>query len=227
MINKVTFTGIDNKTNLNDLIILQQEYPFVEYGMLISENNTNNDTNPRYPSLRILDGLEKGMLNLSLHVCGKLARDIVQYNNWEPVYKMMGTYMDLFSRIQLNVAGTRKISKDLTFPEDKDIIIQLTQNKLDIYETYKEPPHICGFQDASGGRGIVSCGWMKTQDIYFGYAGGINEENVLNVIQEINAVNSNDFWIDMESSIRTDDIFDIEICRKICMLISEKNKKEV
>ena len=53
-------------------------------------------------------------------------------------------------------------------------------------------------------------------DLYFGYAGGINEDNVLDVIEALDKVNKNDFWIDMESSIRKNDNFDISKCRNIC-----------
>lgn len=225
MLDKVTFTGIDNKTDFKDLVSLKKDYPFVEYGMLVSERNTNKDTDNRYPSLMILDRFETGLLDLSLHICGKLARDVIKYGNWGHVYDMMGSYMEFFQRIQLNVAGMNKISKELMFPVDKDILIQFTSEQPYLYELYKDPPHVCGFQDASGGKGIVGTEWMKTDDSYFGYAGGIHSENVLEILKEIESINKNMFWIDMESSVRTEEIFDITKCRKICELIDSYKKE--
>ena len=37
---------------------------------------------------------------------------------------LMGDYLNLFSRIQLNVAGTKKFIQEISFPTDKQIIIQ-------------------------------------------------------------------------------------------------------
>ncbi|WP_097005275.1 hypothetical protein [Lacrimispora amygdalina] len=224
MLNKITFTGIDNETKVEELINLKKNYPFAEFGLLISESNTNKDIVNRYPSLNILERLDGAGLDLSLHICGKWARDIIKNNEWNLVYKLIGPYIALFNRIQLNIAGVIKFSDEILFPVDKQILIQFTTDKTHIYEKYKNPPKICGFQDASGGRGIPGTDWVSTMDLYFGYAGGINEDNVLDVIEAIDKVNKNDFWIDMESSIRKNDNFDISKCRNICAKC-EKNIK--
>ena len=42
MLNRVTFTGVDDKTNIDDLVYLAEKYPFVEFGILVSKNNSNN-----------------------------------------------------------------------------------------------------------------------------------------------------------------------------------------
>ena len=44
MLTKITFTGIDNKTKIKDLEELYKKYPFVEFGFLVSESNTNKRT---------------------------------------------------------------------------------------------------------------------------------------------------------------------------------------
>lgn len=49
---KVTFTGIDEKTNLERLSKLQKEYSFAEFGILVSYDWKENGN--RFPDPRIL-----------------------------------------------------------------------------------------------------------------------------------------------------------------------------
>lgn len=220
MLNKVTFTGIDQKTKISDLEKLYKEYPFLEFGFLVSENNTNKNVENKYPSLVMLKGLKNKNIPLSLHVCGRLAREIVQHNNWQPLFDLMGEYMELFSRIQLNVAGTKKYLQEITFPENKQVIIQFNTSNTEMYELYKSE-NVVGFQDNSGGTGKTETTWFENNDKYFGYAGGIGEENVIEVVESINKVHNENYWIDMETKIRTNDKFDIEKCKNICKKIKE------
>ena len=155
MLTKITFTGIDNKTKIKDLEELYKKYPFVEFGFLVSESNTNKRTVNRYPDLVILKGLKNKNMPLALHVCGRIAREIVQKNNWEPLYSLMGNYLDLFERIQLNIAGIENFHKEISFPLNKIFIIQTNDKTNAFYEHYKNLPNIVGFQDNSGGLGKV------------------------------------------------------------------------
>jgi len=36
-INKITITGADDRTKISDLVQLQKDYPFVEWGILFSK----------------------------------------------------------------------------------------------------------------------------------------------------------------------------------------------
>ena len=78
-----------------------------------------------------------------------------------------------------------------------------------------------GFQDGSGGRGVTCSRWMAPETPVFGYAGGIGPENVVETVRAISAVCENDFWIDMETGIRTGDRFDPDKCRKVCEALVE------
>jgi phosphoribosylanthranilate isomerase len=86
--------------------------------------------------------------------------------------------------------------------------------------------------DESKGTGVLSSTWPKPSNLAkTGYAGGIGPDNVSSVVTEIvNVVRSSDdartFWIDMESSLRSNknghDVFDLDKCYKVidsvCML---------
>ena len=224
LLNRVTFTGVDDRTNVRDLVDLTKRFPFVEFGVLISKGNTNRNVVNRYPNATIFKKLKNNGLNLSCHLCGSVARNIVKKDDWNEFFDLLGKDYEIFNRFQLNVSGVKGFSRDIHFIEDKDFIIQLKED-MSLYDFYKDLPNVYGFQDNSGGVGKFVDNWVKS-DRYFGYAGGLNIDNVESVINKLCVVNSADFWIDMETSVRTYDWFDINKCEqilKVCEPYVNKN----
>lgn len=215
MLKQVTLTGIDNRTDVGALSQIQKEYPFVEFGMLISSSLSNQNTNRRYPHLTLLKRLKGKNLNLSCHICGTAARAIVTDNDWSEVQKLVGTDLEIFQRIQLNIGPFRRFSRDIEFFPPWSYLLQLKRYPA-CYEFYRDKPNVFGFQDNSGGTGIYSADWMNLDDRYFGYGGGLGPENCEEAIRKIAQVHPGDFWIDMESSLRSsNDWFDLERCRAV------------
>ena len=220
MLTRVTFSGIDQYTRVQDLKGLYEKYPFVEFVFLYS-HHANQKGQGRYPRTVILKSYKKANLPMALHLCGKIAHDLVHDSNWSVVYKELDGYMGLFDRIQLNIPKTRHFSREMTFPEDKQIIIQLHEGTKELFDCYKHLPNVAGFQDASGGRGIAETEWILPETEPFGYAGGIHPENVVDVVRELNEICETDFWIDMETGIRTNDKFDVAKCEEICRKLTQ------
>ena len=220
MLKKVTFSGIDQQTKVQNLKRLYEKYPFVEFVFLYS-HHANRKGVGRYPQTVVLKGYKKAGLPMALHLCGKISHDLVHDGNWSAVYKELDGYMDLFDRIQLNIPKTKHFSRELTFPEDKQIIIQLHEGTRVLFDCYKHLSNVVGFQDGSGGRGIAQTKWMLPETVPFGYAGGITPENVVQVVRELNEICESDFWIDMETGIRTNDKFDIQKCEAVCRQLVE------
>lgn len=224
MLNRVTFTGVDDRTNVNDLVDLTKRFPFVEFGVLISKGNTNKNVVNRYPNATIFKKLKNKGLNLSCHLCGSVARNIVKKDDWNEFFDLLGKDYEIFNRFQLNVSGVKGFSRDIHFIEDKDFIIQLKED-MSLYDFYKDLPNVYGFQDNSGGVGRFEDNWLDSER-YFGYAGGLNIDNVESVIRNLYVVNNADFWIDMETSVRTFDWFDTYKCEqilKVCEPYVNKN----
>lgn len=213
MIRRVSFSGIDPWTKPKALEALYKTYPFVEFVYLCTDNRKAGN---RYPLPVMLKAYKKLGLPMAVHLCGKLAHDLVKTGDWTPVQEMLGESMQLFDRIQLNIPKTKHFSRELVFPEDKQIIIQLHEGTEELFACYKHLPNVQGFQDGSGGRGIVCTQWRAPETSFFGYAGGIGPENAVEAVRAISAICPADFWIDMESSIRTQDKFDVEKCRQVC-----------
>ncbi len=213
MLRQITFSGIDPWTDPKTLFELHRQYPFIEFAYLLT---TNAKAGNRYPRPVMLKEYENLSLPLSLHICGKLSYELVKSGDWQPTYNLMGDFMNLFGRMQLNIIKTVHFCRSLSFPKDKLVIIQLHDGTRDFFECYRDNPQVQGFQDGSGGRGIVCRNWMPPETDFFGYAGGIRPENVVEAVRTINEICAGDYWIDMESGIRTEDRFDIKKCRQVC-----------
>lgn len=218
MLKRVTFSGIDSWTKPKEVQALYQAYPFVEFVYLLTDNRKAGN---RYPMPVILKAYKPLGVPMAVHLCGRIAHDLVTTGDWKPVEKMLGDSMRLFSRIQLNIPKTNHFSRDLHFPEDKQIIIQLHEGTRALFDHYAHLPCIQGFQDGSGGHGILCTEWMEPLSPFFGYAGGLNAENVVQSVRAIGQVCPSDFWIDMESGVRTNDKFDIRKCRRVCEALTE------
>ena len=214
---QITFTGLDEKTDVNELKIIQKAFPFVEFGVLMSKNWQTNGN--RYPDPEIISRFTDQGLNLSAHLCGRIAREAYtgNFTNVIETYPIF-THPD-FKRTQLNVAPYENIfetAETIEEPINKEIIIQ--QRSPSIKDTHafirfelKNPDaNVTMLIDPSGGRGVDDGLDIIATDHKTGYAGGINANNVedkLRFLMEMETVG--DFWIDMESGVRTDDWFDI------------------
>ena len=221
MFKKVSFTGIDNKTNIKRLLEIAKKYPNTEFGFLVSEANTNKNTNNRYPNLILLQQLKNKNINLALHVCGKLARTVAKTGSLDCVKEFMGSYFDIFQRIQLNLVGNT-VTIPITDTYGKQVIIQTNLDEPKSranYELYEQAnvENIVYLSDKSGGHGEVTD--FDFFDKYQGFAGGLNPENILDRKADIDMLVDYDYWLDMESGVRTNDWFDLDkvedICRKI------------
>ena len=226
MLEKIVFTGIDERTDINSLIELQSQYPKIEFGMLSSKTWKENKNN-RYPNPIILKKMRGLNLNLSLHLCGELARRTIKENDWKTVKEFFGKELDLFQRIQLNVIGS-KVKSNYSLPNlGKEIIIQ-QKNIFDmpVFQNVllnERVENVSVLFDTSGGRGK----YKKDFDVYeiehqsnikMGFAGGINTDNCLDVISRIESNLSKDisFWIDMETGVRERDWFSTDKVKLIC-----------
>lgn len=219
----ITFTGIDDSTEVTKLQAIQRMYPFVEFGVLLSRERTGSD--PRFPSVSTIIALKDAGLNLSLHLCGSLAKEAVR-GDFSGTNYMLGPYKDLFGRVQLNISPYKDNPDSLDFENPswvKELIIQ------------QKGPDDCGLflrslprrgtsvlLDASGGKGIDTPIRILKGREKVGYAGGISHENVRKKLLKIkNSKDVGPFWMDMESGVRTDNRFDIF---KVLAVLSEVGK---
>ncbi len=218
-INKVTITGADDKVSAEELLQLQNEFPFVEWGILFS---TSKEGSQRYPKLQKVMDFIAQELNLSAHLCGKWSRDILEKSDFGFLES------DWFSRIQLNYNfSTEKANLfELIYFAEKnlqnDIILQYNRNNkkaMDSILGLTLPKNIHFLYDDSGGHGTAISGIAEPFKNYTGYAGGINIDNIENICQSIKSgfkdQDLTDVWIDLESGARIDNEFNIPLVRQL------------
>ncbi|QDV49590.1 hypothetical protein [Gimesia fumaroli] len=224
-LNCVTITGADDRTNVQDLIELSKEFPFVEWGILIGTS-----TGQRFPSYNWIHELaeakvESGLnINLSLHLCGGHLREVTSGRSY--LHDHLGNSMFVFQRVQLNFHGEKqgpdcsekilnafcKIERNC-FGWDPTIIFQLDGVNYWLYEAAERRFAVCGLFDRSHGAGVVPNEWPKARtDIQTGWAGGLGPDNLAEELPKIDsqALSAMNYWIDMETQVRTDEVLDLE-----------------
>ncbi len=213
---RVTITGADNGVSPHALADLSHEYPFVEWGILISRNRYGD---PRYPTGIWLSQLEKlgDAPRFSVHLCGDYAR------------RAMGgdfTHRGPARRIQLNGFSDYILPCLLCAEENQATEFILQCNTLEAIERAERFVEIGGLRnvtalwDLSGGEGKQIENWpLPLGPLRIGYAGGLNETNIVRIAERIiGAREPHDFWLDLESGARTDDKFDLDKVRRILEL---------
>ncbi len=228
-INKVTITGADNNSSVEKIIELSRKYPFVEWGILFSESRVGSD---RYPSFEWIKNLiandTENILKLSGHICGKYCKEFLSngpdfIKNISPEFKTKK-----FKRFQLNYNFKTNINDiDLVYflnrvdhhkkLSDVNFILQYNDsNKHFIEEVVlkyikHKDKYFHYLFDSSGGNGILKEWQEPLKEVYCGYAGGLNPENIVLELNRINQlVNDNTVWVDVESGVRTNNKLDFD-----------------
>lgn len=229
ILNRVTVTGADDSVDVKDLIEMQREFPYAEFGILLSRKYTLYDGTRRFPSARWLDQLvsvatdEK--LHLSGHVCGRWVERALE-GNWFELNVVVPGLTPLLERYQLNTHGEPHAVNMLEFGkyvltylerQGKSVIFQLDGTNSGNLGAFHKLGHknISGLFDLSHGAGILPDNWLALPEDapYCGYAGGLSPDNVLEQMPKIEAAcGGRPTWIDAETHLRSDkhDGFDLE-----------------
>jgi hypothetical protein len=221
-IDKVTITGADDMITYLDLLTLQEDFPFVEWGVLFSESRAGNK---RYPSANHRKNHFIGGLNLSAHFCGWWAKQVLEEGN----FNLISNLPDQYKRVQLNYNFAnshaswklKELSNFASSEDNRRIIIQYNRSNQPHVDAWLSrdsvPSKIHFLYDASGGRGTeIKSIEPPIGGHYTGYAGGLSLENIDPVCCDIGRVtNDSSVWVDLETGARTNDQFDLKKTREI------------
>ncbi len=210
ILDRVTISGADDRNQVGNLLDFSRHYPFVEWGILFSRKRVGTN---RYPSLEWLATLAQfqDRMNLSAHICGSWMRDLLIG---------LDSFSDLlhgFKRIQINLGAKVHVCNQVLFRDSlkklrdigiEEFIVQINGDfGEDVFEIIADTSLPCvKFFDCSGGLGIRPTSWPFST-LPCGFGGGIDHNNVDEVITEIATANSHNVrtWIDTESGVRIDD----------------------
>jgi hypothetical protein len=218
---RITISGADDDVDPFELVKLSREFPFVEWGVLVSKRPGR----PRYPMPNWLWSLSGAFLKedvppwLSAHLCGAAAREFC-----EGEQRWVRSLPSTVTRVQINgckpwpmPAGELRVA--MRNRSDIELIVQLKQaadmNTSFLFADALPDLRIGALLDPSGGRGLEITDWPRPpRGLHLGYAGGIKPPTIEPVISAI-GVRLEPYWLDMESGVRTDDRFDLELVREV------------
>ena len=207
----ITFTGPDTGSLGDGMCRLSQEYP-IEWGILI---HPEFEGSPLFPDTENLDKLRRLGLRLCAHICGDPAVDIVNGRN--PRVDLSG-----FARIQINHgrdgANERQVRETALYSARNGVRGVLQS----VGEEFPESTDVDWLFDTSFGEGSEPGSYpiITTSLPFCGIAGGLGPNNVSEILEHQHTVEPDcDFWIDMESRVRTDNRFDLSKCEAVCRAV--------
>jgi hypothetical protein len=228
LIERVSLTGADDRTELSRLIDLTARYPRVEWALLYVPHNEGA---PRNPQRAWREAFFAHLADYSaVHLCGALAFEQL----------LQGTLpADILEapRLQLNINARKPDFSDEQVLEvyaralalGPEIILQYHPQSASLIEGFalstpqvdRERLHI--LMDASRGTGLTPQKWSQPErldEFFVGYAGGIGPENINAVLQDVAAL-GRPCWVDMESGIRSDNQFDADKAEAVLRAAAE------
>ena len=227
MLTTVTITGADDNTPAQALIDLSAEFPFVEWGILVSMLRGGL----RFPSREWMSDFSRkaadNNLQVSMHVCGEWVRRILKGKmDWNdfPEVRIVA------ERVQINTHAKEHVSTSAVIDwfaarSCKEFILQLDGvNDLVFDACVHRNLRVTGLFDGSHGAGRLPDAWPTPywpQLSRYGYAGGLGPLNVEAEIPRIREARRNlDFWIDMEGRVRDErehlDLLKVRKVLEIC-----------
>jgi hypothetical protein len=215
---RVTITGADDPVPIEALAELADEFPFVEWAILVSKGQEGK---PRFPSRdwigRFAVIAAARSWKVSTHVCGPWVRQILEGSiDWEE----LPVCVRVSERVQINAHGypasltsalaksLRLIDKDLVFPWDGvNAGLALAAREAGCKASV--------LFDISAGAGRLPHSWpAPPPEFWCGYAGGLGPDNLVEQLKKIEELCNKPYWIDMERRVRTnDDILDLAAVR--------------
>lgn len=227
----VTVTGADDSVHPRDLAEITREYPFVEFGILLSRGAMGR---PRFPSadwLRLAFGECSGKgVRFAGHICGSWVSDsllgefpIHELNEIHNGFVTSG----LFRRWQLNThakphpfnCASLGTLLRLLSANRQSVIFQYDGVNTSLVPCIESTgcKNASFLFDLSHGAGILPTEWPVPLDgIPCGYAGGLSPENVADQLRRLEkTVGDGAFWIDAETHLRSrhDKEFDLNKVR--------------
>lgn len=232
-LNLVTVTGADDSTPVKDLLEIAEQYPFAEFGILLSRDSMGHR---RFPSSEWINDLVCSILvrklnvNLSGHLCGAWVRELL-VGKW-PETELLAIHPELpragvFKRWQINTHAiphktkTEALTAVITElgKREQTAIFQFDNVNTNTLFSIKGEgcTNVAALYDLSHGAGVLPTNWpAPLDDIYCGYAGGLSPENVKEQLKKLEPiVGDREIWIDAETHLRSDDdlVFDLKKVR--------------
>ena len=231
MLEILTFTGVDAKTDLDRLVEIAEKYPRVEFGILVGSQSSEDD-HGIFPPLRLVRLFRRisewPEIKAAIHLCGRWSREVMS------AYGPPGATYALckgFGRVQINLHGdyfnprdvdvrSRAVERfaDNLADGDRDVRVIL-QHRAPWSKVPVEHPRVEYLFDRSAGAGRAAFDeWPEPEsaETRYGYAGGIGPDTIGEAMAFVNRWPAVSMWLDMEGRVRTGGWFDLDKVETVC-----------
>lgn len=207
----IAFTGVDRLDVLPDMRRLSARYP-IEWGVLV---DPEQEDKPLFPDAATRAALlaEPG-LRWAAHICGAGARDIVASPR-ETSVAVTGV-----QRVQVNHSFQGSSPAQVAAARDYGRRMGV-RTVLQCAAAFPEETGVDWLYDVSFGTGVKPSSWpaLSADGPFCGFSGGLGPGTVADILPRIAAPASALYWIDMESGVRTDGLFDLAKCEAVCRAV--------
>jgi hypothetical protein len=205
----ITFTGVDDDSLLPGMLALSARYP-IEWGVLL---DAAQEGAPLFPVKAVRLAIQAAPLRLSAHICGGAAKAIVEGR--EPGLDLRG-----YSRVQINHSRSGSNSSEIRNSQ-QFAARHGVRSALQCQGDFPDDLRADWLYDVSFGTGVRPGTWpaIGTQKTFCGYSGGLNPDNVADMLAGLTVPPGAEYWIDMESGVRTGSKFDLSKCEAVCRIV--------
>ena len=213
-----SITGADDAVDPKKLAQLSCEFSFAEWAILLLPARAGR---ARFPTPRWIGTFSEqcAASNKAMHLCDGA---FLGFIDGDPDILRL---MQGFARIQLNLKfgdvegkyDPKKLMERVRASPQWQFILQYGRDKKGLLPLFRDVPNHAVLFDESAGRGISPDSWdAPLAGHACGYAGGIDPDNVgRNLVIISSVVGDYTTWIDMETGVRTNDVFDLAKVRRV------------
>ena len=226
MLEILTFTGIDERTGLEEIREISARYPRAEFAVLVgSQTGQGNPLFPPWETVRQLRNLGPGV-RTAIHLCGSNAR---QAAGEETLSNSLQLLCAGFGRIQVNLhpdgddprrveVQTAGIKRFAERTGTGSVILQHRGPWETIPVEHVRIEYLFDLSEGSGQEGFEH--WPPPPaGRRVGYAGGLGPHNIRRALEFLGQHPEAPVWLDMERNIRTEDYWlDLGKVREVCGL---------
>lgn len=211
-IQRITLTGADERTQIEDLAYLLDNFPEVEIGLLYTATPEGRQ---RYPSRNWLATAVSALSGrVALHICGRGARR-----------ELLGGFLSDLTRHapRVQVNGRLEVAEVEVLARLVGTLIT-QHNAANASLTQAVALNHALLVDSSGGRGVSPDAWLAPEtDKVVGFAGGLGPDNIQVEYPRIERVAKPGAWLDMEGKLRVNDWFNLAMAHRCAHLFRESH----
>lgn len=218
----ITFSGVDDNVNVADLELFSKRFSTIEWGVLYCPEKEGT---ARHPSaVWRTSFIDHGFASSCLHLCGEqVFRNVLDSRRRESVLRHAKRYR----RVQADINFKRRAFTDdqvlgvylLLLENDTTLVVRYDAESHNVIvrlfdrigRLHSDKVHVLFDMPPSHGRKPLPWPSPLIYDTLYGYAGNIGPGSVAQQLERIHEAFGEDFsnyWLDVESGVRTGNQFD-------------------